>query len=88
MRRLLENGANTSYVNKLNDKNFKVEEFVIDPIEIIKKYNEYGNPYIPKPRDIFLPIRKNSKGINLSLAIDTFVKSKIVVTIINIFFIF
>ena len=65
MRRLLENGANTSFVNKLNDKNFKVEEFVIDPIDIIKKYNEYGNPYIPKPKDIFLPIRKNSKGINL-----------------------
>ena len=65
MRRLLENGANTSFVNKLNDKNFKVEEFVIDPIEIIKKYNEYRNPYIPKPKDIFLPVRKNSKGINL-----------------------
>ena len=62
MRRLLENGANTSFVNKLNDKNFKVEEFVIDPIEIIKKYNEYRNPYIPKPKIFFYQFEKILKA--------------------------
>ncbi len=65
MRRLLENGANTSFVNKLNDTKFKVEDFIIDPIDIIEDYNDYLNPNIPKPKNIFLPIRKNSKGLNI-----------------------
>ena len=65
MRRLLENGANTSFVNKLNDLKIKIDELISDPIEIVKSYKEYDNPYIPLPNKMFLPNRENSLGTNL-----------------------
>ncbi len=65
MRRLLENGANTSFVNKLNDFKINIDELISDPIEIVESYKEFDNPYIPLPNKIFLPNRENSLGTNL-----------------------
>ena len=65
MRRLLENGANTSFINKLNDPKLTIEEVIDDPVDIVSKYSQFSNPKIPLPTDIFLPERKNSKGYDL-----------------------
>ncbi len=65
MRRLLENGANTSFVNKMNDPKLDVDEILIDPIKIINNYKQIRNPQIPLPSEIFLPERENSKGYDL-----------------------
>jgi len=65
MRRLLENGANTSFVNKLNDLKININELISDPIKKIQSYKEYDNPYIPLPNHIYLPNRENSLGTNL-----------------------
>ena len=65
MRRLLENGANTSFVNKLNDLKININELISDPIKIIQSYKEYDNPHIPLPNHIYLPTRENSIGTNL-----------------------
>ena len=66
VRRLLENGANTSFVNRLVDLELKVDDITRDPIEMVRKHSEHKHPQIPLPIDIFLPERKNSMGINLA----------------------
>ena len=65
MRRLLENGANTSFVNKLNDPKLDIDDILVDPINIINNYKSIQNPQIPLPTDIFLPERNNSNGHDL-----------------------
>jgi len=65
MRRLLENGANTSFVNKINDPKLKISEIIKDPIKIISKYKKIPNPQIPLPSEIYLPQRKNAKGYDV-----------------------
>jgi len=65
MRRLLENGANTSFVNKMNDPKLDIDEILIDPIKTINNYKQIKNPQIPLPPEIFLPERENSKGYDL-----------------------
>ena len=65
MRRLLENGANTSFINKLNDPKLTIEEIIDDPVNVVSNYSQFSNPKIPLPTDIFLPERKNSKGYDL-----------------------
>ena len=62
MRRLLENGANTSFVNKINNPKLKIEEIIEDPIEIIEGYSQISNPQITLPHEIYLPQRTNSIG--------------------------
>ena len=66
MRRLLENGANTSFINKISDPNLKIEEILEDPLEIVKNYKNFSNPMIPLPPNLFLPDRKNSKGYDIN----------------------
>lgn len=66
VRRLLENGANSSFIYQLVDKNIKVEELIINPFEIVKKTHGLSNPYIPKPLNIFPDKRINSKGLDLT----------------------
>ena len=65
MRRLLENGANTSFVNKINDPKLDIKEIIADPLDIIDQYSQIPNPQISLPPDIYLPERKNSKGYDL-----------------------
>ncbi len=66
VRRLLENGANTSFVNRLVDLELNIDDITKDPIEVVRKHEQHKHPQIPLPKDIFQPIRANSAGINLS----------------------
>jgi len=63
IRRLLENGANTSFVNLLADKNMPLEELLKDPIKTAKKNHCAPNPALPLPSALF-PDRKNSMGFD------------------------
>lgn len=66
VRRLLENGANTSFVNRIIDEESPIKDLVENPIEKIKNYSSIPNPRIPLPADLFGKDRKNSMGYNLS----------------------
>ena len=65
VRRLLENGANTSFVNRLADDAAPIEAIVADPVEKAAALPEKANPAIPIPPDLFQPERKNSLGLPL-----------------------
>ncbi len=66
IRRLLENGANSSFINQINDPNVKIEELVSDPLEKAINFNYEPHPGIPLPQDILGPERKNSLGTDIS----------------------
>lgn len=51
VRRLLENGANSSFVNQLIDPDLSVDDIVADPIDEIAELKTVSNPHIPAPRD-------------------------------------
>jgi RHH-type proline utilization regulon transcriptional repressor/proline dehydrogenase/delta 1-pyrroline-5-carboxylate dehydrogenase len=61
VRRLLENGANTSFVNRLSDDDAPIDEIIADPVEQLISMTPKRSPVIPKPADI-LPDRQNSTG--------------------------
>ena len=65
VRRLLENGANTSFVNRVANQMVPVKELVADPVVELENLDPKRNPLIPLPRDIFRD-RLNSSGIDLS----------------------
>ena len=65
VRRLLENGANTSFVNRIVDKSIDVNDIVSDPIEESRNEGLMPHPAIAAPSDIFAPDRKNSAGYNI-----------------------
>jgi RHH-type proline utilization regulon transcriptional repressor/proline dehydrogenase/delta 1-pyrroline-5-carboxylate dehydrogenase len=72
VRRLLENGSNTSFVNKIADESIDVMDIVADPLELAAQHDYAAHDRIPKPADIFQPERDNSRGVNLpSRAIST-----------------
>ena len=65
VRRLLENGANSSFVNRMADAEVPVGELVGDPVAELAALAPRRNPAIPLPGDIF-PGRRNSAGVDLS----------------------
>ena len=65
VRRLLENGANSSFVNRMADAEVPVGELTTDPVKDLGKLEPRRNPAIPLPANIF-PDRKNSKGVDLA----------------------
>lgn len=66
VRRLLENGANSSFLNRINDVKVPVSVLTEDPIMKASLLLNKENPIIPAPNAIFMPIRKNSSGIDYS----------------------
>jgi RHH-type proline utilization regulon transcriptional repressor/proline dehydrogenase/delta 1-pyrroline-5-carboxylate dehydrogenase len=66
VRRLLENGANTSFVNRIVDEHEPVDRIVADPIGGLARLAVKPHPRIPLPRDLFLPARRNSPGLDLA----------------------
>ncbi|MFU9137900.1 trifunctional transcriptional regulator/proline dehydrogenase/L-glutamate gamma-semialdehyde dehydrogenase [Erwinia tasmaniensis] len=72
VRRLLENGANTSFVNRIADKTLPIDDLVADPVEEVEKLarSEGGvglpHPKIPLPRDLYGQSRVNSSGLDLA----------------------
>lgn len=65
VRRLLENGANTSFVNRIIDAAQPVEDIIADPVAKVRSLTNKRHPAIPLPRDIY-GTRKNSNGIDLT----------------------
>ncbi|MEL7544114.1 MAG: bifunctional proline dehydrogenase/L-glutamate gamma-semialdehyde dehydrogenase PutA, partial [Pseudomonadota bacterium] len=62
VRRLLENGANSSFVNRLADDALPVEEIIADPVTRARANTPKHHPNIPAPRDLFQPARRNAEG--------------------------
>ena len=69
VRRLLENGANSSFVNRLVDKHLPVENIVSDPLTTLIELDSKPHPNIPLPRDMYSD-RINSCGFNLDDALE------------------
>lgn len=65
IRRLLENGANTSFVHLLMDDETPVAELLADPLAKTKAHDATPNPQIPLPDAIYGKARKNSRGLDL-----------------------
>ncbi len=63
VRRLLENGANSSFVSVVGDVNIPVKNLLVRPSGILNDGKGYANPNIPKPVDLY-PDRVNSKGVD------------------------
>ena len=74
VRRLLENGANSSFVNRITDENVAIDDLIRDPIETVSAFDTIPHPRIPLPVDVyrsFLALdssndRDNSMGLNLA----------------------
>src|SRR5262252_3554165 len=66
VRRLLENGANTSFVNRIVDERAPIDEIAADPVARLAALPHKAHPKIPLPHDLFLPERRNSQGIDLA----------------------
>lgn len=65
VRRLLENGANSSFVNQLVNEDVSPELIVADPFEVLKFETRFHNQMVAKPSDIYQPKRPNSIGWDL-----------------------
>jgi RHH-type proline utilization regulon transcriptional repressor/proline dehydrogenase/delta 1-pyrroline-5-carboxylate dehydrogenase len=66
VRRLLENGANTSFVNRIVDEKAPIDELVADPVARLRRLHPKPHPRIPLPEALYGPERRNSAGIDLS----------------------
>ena len=66
VRRLLENGANTSFVNRIVDEKEPVDEIVADPVARLARLETKPHPNIPLPADLYQPERRNSPGLDLA----------------------
>ncbi|MEZ5561122.1 MAG: bifunctional proline dehydrogenase/L-glutamate gamma-semialdehyde dehydrogenase PutA [Pseudomonadales bacterium] len=65
VRRLLENGANTSFVNRIADDALPLDAVVQDPVAQAERNAWTGHPRILKPAELFAPVRRNSQGLDL-----------------------
>ncbi|WP_434666023.1 trifunctional transcriptional regulator/proline dehydrogenase/L-glutamate gamma-semialdehyde dehydrogenase [Aeromonas sp. NJAU223] len=72
VRRLLENGANTSFVNRIADNNISLADLVQDPVQQIEQMAAregalgLPHPRIPLPRELYGEARPNSEGLDLA----------------------
>ena len=66
VRRLLENGANTSFVNRIIDEKVPIAAIVADPVAEVESLQSKPHPRIPLPRDMYGDYRRNSRGVNLT----------------------
>ena len=69
VRRLLENGANSSFVHQIVDSSVTAEEIARDPVAAAETGGFAPNPAIPLPSDIYAP-RLNSKGWDIADPLD------------------
>jgi RHH-type transcriptional regulator, proline utilization regulon repressor / proline dehydrogenase / delta 1-pyrroline-5-carboxylate dehydrogenase len=70
VRRLLENGANTSFINRIADENAPVSEIAADPVQAAERERESGQTAklyaIPRPPALYGQERRNSLGLALT----------------------
>jgi len=70
VRRLLENGANTSFVNRLIDESQPIEKVAEDPLARVRATSPVPHPAIPLPPRLFGDKRRNSSGVNLASELE------------------
>ncbi len=63
VRRLLENGANSSFVAVAGDDSVPVETLLKRPADVVGAADHARHPHIPLPRDLYRPQRINSRGL-------------------------
>jgi RHH-type transcriptional regulator, proline utilization regulon repressor / proline dehydrogenase / delta 1-pyrroline-5-carboxylate dehydrogenase len=68
VRRLLENGANSSFVYAAADPNVPVETVLERPQAVVREPGRARHPHIPRPGDLYRPDRKNSSGVEFGHA--------------------
>ncbi len=66
VRRLLENGANSSFVHQLADETLSDEDLIADPVAKVQAVGGTRHPSIALPPDLFMPERSNSQGLDLN----------------------
>ncbi|MCM2294357.1 trifunctional transcriptional regulator/proline dehydrogenase/L-glutamate gamma-semialdehyde dehydrogenase [Allorhizobium sp. BGMRC 0089] len=68
VRRLLENGANSSFVHRIADQTVSVDDLIADPVSVVRAMADPGGKHerIALPAEIFGVGRRNSKGFDLS----------------------
>ena len=69
VRRLLENGANSSFVNRITDESISIDELIRDPVDAVSGFDPIPHPRIPLPVDLYRSQhedRDNSMGLNLA----------------------
>ena len=66
MRRLLENGANTSFINRIMDEDVSLERLIEDPVVSLRALSTIANPRIVLPGALYGAARRNSAGLLIS----------------------
>lgn len=66
VRRLLENGANSSFVNRIMDESIAINDIIADPLVKANQFHSKRHPQIPKPKDLYGDKRQNSRGLDFS----------------------
>jgi RHH-type transcriptional regulator, proline utilization regulon repressor / proline dehydrogenase / delta 1-pyrroline-5-carboxylate dehydrogenase len=66
VRRLLENGANSSFVNQIVDEDVSIDMLIADPLAVTAQQGGSPHPNIPLPLGLYGTERRNSAGIDLS----------------------
>lgn len=70
VRRFLENGANSSFVNQINDSAIPIDNLLESPIQVVQGsialQEKHHNSIIPLPEDLLMPTRHIAKGLDLS----------------------
>ena len=70
VRRLLENGANTSFVNMILDKNIPVDDLILDPCQKLAAVSDKANTNIVLPEHLYVNTRPNSQGIDINNCLE------------------
>jgi RHH-type proline utilization regulon transcriptional repressor/proline dehydrogenase/delta 1-pyrroline-5-carboxylate dehydrogenase len=66
VRRILENGANSSFVHRVLDSAVSVDELIADPVQLCLVHSSVRHPAIRLSADLFAPERRNSAGLELA----------------------
>lgn len=66
VRRILENGANSSFIHRLFDAKVPVGDLTADPAAELRAYGQIRHPLIRRAPDLFLPERQNAAGLDLN----------------------
>jgi RHH-type proline utilization regulon transcriptional repressor/proline dehydrogenase/delta 1-pyrroline-5-carboxylate dehydrogenase len=66
VRRLLENGANTSFVHRVSDPEISLDALLADPVEAARSSGGRAHPAIRRPEALFGDEHRNSRGLDLN----------------------
>jgi len=70
IRRLLENGANSSFISSLYASDVPISELIISPLKISQNLATASHPSVPLPSNLYAPIRANSNGFDIGCPIE------------------